>query len=471
MHKGPNDCFKRSDCHELLEGVDLISVNPIQTKHTDTISDDSIREIQSKKLDLIIRFGFRILKGGILHSSKYGVWSLHHGDSEVNRGGPPAFWEVVQKLPVTGVTLQVLSNDLDGGRVITKSFIRTNPTSFYRNQCDLYWAGVELITGALQKFSIDLKLEEVPTRFYSNKLFKSPGSIKAFLIFVELFLTRFSKFILRKLKRHRWSIYVASSTGNQFETSLFRYRRIKSPSHTDWADPFVVKHQDQYCVFFEELQSGSRCARISFLGLDNQGKAIDPKPKSIIQESFHLSYPFVFNYKGSYYLVPESATDNNVWIYYCEQFPDKWTRLKALIPQVALYDPTIHYHEGFWYLFGTQKPFSGSSADQYLYIYYASDLLEGQWKPHPRNPITRDVRGARPAGRIFEFEGKLIRPSQMGAPNYGYGIRFMNITLLTPDEYEERIIDEVIPNWISGLRAVHTFNMAEGLSVIDAQSG
>ncbi|MGE0772982.1 MAG: hypothetical protein AB7K37_14800 [Cyclobacteriaceae bacterium] len=470
IHKNPNDCFERFDCRDLLEGLDVISVKPTQTKFTDSFSDESIREIQSRQLDVMIRFGFRILKGDILRTAKFGVWSLHHGDSKVNRGGPPAFWEVVEKLPVTGVTLQILSGDLDGGRVISKSFIRTNSTSFYRNQVDLYWAGVELLVNTLRKFSIDRSLEPVSTRFYSNRLFKNPGNLKAFWIFLFFLLRRLYKYFLRLARRPRWSLYFAKSSGSRFETSLFRYKRIESPSGVDWADPFVIKHQDRYYLFFEELPSGSRVAHISFICLSNTGKLIEPTPTPIIQEAFHLSYPFIINYNGSYYLIPESATDNNVWLYVCEQFPKKWTKLKALVPNAAIYDPTLHFHGGFWYLFGTQRPYPGSSPDQYLHIYLTDDLLGGRWKPHPLNPITRDVRCARPAGRIFEFDGKLVRPVQLGAPNYGYGVRFMQITRLTPEEYNEEYFDEVVPHWESGLRAVHTFNVAEGLSVIDAQS-
>jgi hypothetical protein len=42
------------------------------------------------------------------------VWSYHHGDNEFYRGGPPHFWELYEKAPLSGVILQVLTEELDG---------------------------------------------------------------------------------------------------------------------------------------------------------------------------------------------------------------------------------------------------------------------------------------------------------------------------------------------------------------------
>jgi len=44
----------------------------------------------------------------------FGVWSWHHGDEDKYRGGPPAFWEIVNADPVTGALLQRLTERLDG---------------------------------------------------------------------------------------------------------------------------------------------------------------------------------------------------------------------------------------------------------------------------------------------------------------------------------------------------------------------
>ena len=62
----------------------------------------AIAALLSHDLDVILRFGFNILRGEVLTSARYGIWSFHHGDNEFYRGGPPLFWEVVEDNPCSG---------------------------------------------------------------------------------------------------------------------------------------------------------------------------------------------------------------------------------------------------------------------------------------------------------------------------------------------------------------------------------
>lgn len=472
-----HDCFQRVSLDEILEGIEVLPVTPVCTSFTDQITKQDTDLIMAKNLDLLIRFGFRILKGEILHAAKYGIWSLHHGDNEVNRGGPPAFWEVVNSEPVTGVTLQRLTNALDGGEVIDKAYIRTDRTSFNRNQNALYWAGIELVCSSLdnlahklrqaQPYHLDVPL--VNKVFYSKPLYRNPGNTRALRIFSSFWFRRFRESLRLVFRKQQWSLYYYRSKQASIETSLYRYKKLSPPAGTEWADPFVVRHDQRFYLFFEEHIFKNKKAHLSCFVFDEQAKLTSSQPVKILEESHHLSYPFIFEEGGSYYLLPEAAACGSVWLYRCEKFPDDWKRYKQLLPDIALYDPTLVHHQNTWYLFGTQKPLAGNSADQYLCIYFSNDLFSESWQAHPKNPVTRDVRGARPAGRIFERDGKLIRPGQLGAPKYGYGIRFHEITKLSPTEFEEKAFDDILPEWKEDLLATHTFNFVDGFSVIDVQ--
>ena len=91
------------------------------------------------------------------------------------------------------------------------------------------------------------------------------------------------------------------------------------------------------------------------------------------------------------------------------------------------------------------------------------------WTPHPLNPLSLDVRGARPAGKIFKKNGKLLRPTQIGAPKYGYGIQINEIENLSTTEFSEKKVGDIFPKWDNGLLASHTLNFVDGFTVIDAQ--
>lgn len=46
--------------------------------------------------------------------------------------------------------------------------------------------------------------------------------------------------------------------------------------------------------------------------------------KEVLNENFHLSYPNVFEYDGSIYMLPETFESNQLRLYKCVSFPYKW---------------------------------------------------------------------------------------------------------------------------------------------------
>ena len=68
--------------------------------------------------DVVVRFGFGILKGDVLTEPEHGVLSFHHGDVRRYRGRPVGAWEFIDGAREGGVTLQRLTETLDGGRVV-----------------------------------------------------------------------------------------------------------------------------------------------------------------------------------------------------------------------------------------------------------------------------------------------------------------------------------------------------------------
>ena len=84
------------------------------------------------------------------------------------------------------------------------------------------------------------------------------------------------------------------------------------------------------------------------------------------------------------------------------------------------------------------------------------------------NPVVNDVRTARPAGHIFSQNGNLIRPSQDCSVRYGYALNFNRITKLSETEYEEIPETRLEPSPGKNILATHTFNKADGMTIIDA---
>jgi len=446
---------------------DLIyNTTPIQKQFSDWIDEDCISFIKGKQPDLVLRFGFRILRGSILGIPKFGVWSLHHGDNKVNRGGPPGFWEVVRQESISGVTLQQITEDLDGGKVIGRAFIKTDLLSFYRNQVNLFETGIRLFEEKLiQLTKGTLKAEITTFDFYSNSLFKDPNNVSSFLIFIG--------FVKRIIKRSLYNLFyeqqwiISHSKSNNSEETLYRFQSLIPPKGISWADPFPISEENKLWLFAEEIVGNGLGRVVCFEYLKDEKRF--GLPKIIIQEDFHLSYPFVFRYENNWYMMPETGESGNVIVYKADDFPYSWKKHEIVVKNKKLYDATPFEYNKKWYCFASERSRSTSSPNDLLQLYVLENGPLGSWKPHSSSPIKIDVRGGRCAGKIFEKDGKIFRPAQLGAPKYGYAIQIYEILHLDDVSFQEQLVDTIFPNWSKENLATHTYNQTNGWQFIDCQ--
>ena len=76
-----------------------------------------VAEAVAAEADVAVRYGFGFLVGPILTALEHGVLSFHHGDLREYRGQPMGFWEFVNGDDEVGITVQLIDETLDGGRV------------------------------------------------------------------------------------------------------------------------------------------------------------------------------------------------------------------------------------------------------------------------------------------------------------------------------------------------------------------
>ncbi|MCF8111172.1 MAG: hypothetical protein K9J85_06750 [Desulfobacteraceae bacterium] len=193
------------------------------------------------------------------------------------------------------------------------------------------------------------------------------------------------------------------------------------------ADPFVICSGDKHIYLFHEIVlKGVPPGKIAVSVFDQKNNRWEYKGV-VIDEPFHLSYPYVFYANENYYMIPETKAAKSVRLYKAIEFPLKWRFVKSIIKDRKLVDPSIVWFEGKFYLFANRK--------KRLYLYYAGDLT-GQWAPHPKSPVRRG-NYARCAGRIIEYKGELFRPAQELSKGYGNSMRFFRIRRLSDKEYRE----------------------------------
>lgn len=201
------------------------------------------------------------------------------------------------------------------------------------------------------------------------------------------------------------------------------------------ADPFMIKEKDRWYMFFEVLNrrtgQGDIGLAVSDDGLEWTYRRI------VLDEPFHLSYPYVFRWENDYYLVPESVEAGAVRLYRAHRFPDEWVFAGTLIDGVRLADPSLFLHDGRWWLLG-------KGSKHTLRLFFAEGLT-GPWREHPQSPVVKgDPRSARPGGRVLAEDGRVLRYAQNGEPCYGRQVLAFEITLLTPTAYRERPMAEPV---------------------------
>jgi hypothetical protein len=167
-------------------------------------------------------------------------------------------------------------------------------------------------------------------------------------------------------------------------------------------------------------------------------------------------------------MVPESAENRTIELYRCRNFPDDWSFSHNLMVNVTAYDATLFPSQGKWWLFANMQEVAGASTWDELHLFWAATPVSNEWIAHPLNPVISDVRSARPAGPVFERDGRLYRPSQDSSGRYGRALNINEIVELTPNSYREVPVQRLGREVMPGAKAVHTFSGSRRVSFIDA---
>jgi hypothetical protein len=458
---------------EVFDATPYISIAPEETRFSHRLRPEDAERIQSYRLDVAIRIGFKILRGNFLKCARYGVWSYHHGDNRINRGVPPGFWEVFERWPVTGVIVQILTEDLDSGSILRRSYSQTDPSLVIRNYSRHYWKAVSLLPRALKElhrlgpeaFFVKVNKANRHPEFYSHPLRTLPTNAKVFSLALSHYARCLWEKILALFYRKQWILLYDLARGEQFSRSFWRFKKLVPPKNLCWADPFVLFRNDRHYVFLQQRNGAANQGHIAYIILNPDGRPSEAR--KILEKPYPLSYPFVFHYEGVDYMIPESGANSTVDLYSCIAFPDRWEYRSTLLQGVRAVGATMLRHDGWWWLFTNIRERPGASFDDELFLFYNSDLLSGSWTPHPLNPIVSDARSARPAGRIFEHNGNLYRPSRDNSGSGMNGMKINHIVNLSTTCYEEVCVNDIGPLWDSSIVQMNTINYLSGLTIID----
>jgi hypothetical protein len=233
-----------------------------------------------------------------------------------------------------------------------------------------------------------------------------------------------------------------------------------------YADPFPVVVGDRTYLFVEDFDHRRGRGVISVVEFGDKGPL--GSPRTVLAADVHLSYPYVFEYAGEMWMVPECSAGRTINLYRAAEFPDVWELEATLVAGVEASDPTLFQEAERWWMMATVRDEGGSFSDA-LHLWSAASIL-GPWVPHRRNPVLIDIAAARPAGRVVRRGGRLIRPIQDCRCGYGTGLALAEITRLDDNEFDQRVLAILRPGDIWPGRRLHTLNRAGRLECIDGSA-
>lgn len=392
----------------------------------------------------------------------YGIWRLDFG---CRQDGGEGLREVAERWPTSSLNLRV---HLPGNRdkLLCQSCTRTLPFSPTQNRNKLLCRAASLPGRALKQVYASHGAALLAARPWS---LRPPGEQATDSNLNALFgIARIGAGIanraLEKLSRvDQWFIAYRFGEPARGPHDPGRFTCLMPPRDRIWADPFPLVRGGHHYIFFEELVFAEGKAHISVVEIGRDG--ICSAPKRVLERPYHLSYPFLIESDGELFMVPETGLNGTVELYRCERFPDLWRFERVLLRTGCCADATFHRAAGRWWMFVTIGADSSDVHDE-LFLYHA-ERLDGEWIPHPRNPVKSDVRNARPAGRLYVAGGQLYRPAQIGAPRYGSGISINRVLKLSPEDYREEEIGCLVPLPCCDILGIHTFNRVGDLYVTD----
>lgn len=405
--------------------------------------------------------------GALADCSTYGVWSVAFGDAgDPRTQGTPVFWEIVEGRPSTSTRLCIRWKGSATQRVLYSSVAATYRHSVSRARNHIYWKLSAALTRTIQGLWEDPagfreRLRAAASAEGTTKPPGPPGNLAMLGAMTRLARRYAAGRWTHALYRDQWAL--AYQRGARERPAIDAFRTLLPPTDRYWADPFPIRMGKDYYIFHEELLFATRKGTIVLSVVDDAGQIAGPIP--ILEKDYHVSYPFVFQWDGDFFMIPQTDS-HRVELYRCVNFPARWELERVLLPGVTASDPTPAFLGGRWWLFANVPAYGATWVHDELHLFHADSPL-GPWTPHRNNPVKSDVRSARPAGRIFERDGQYYRPAQDCSRRYGYAVSINRIVRLDPDVYEEVEVDRISPHRDSRLAGVHTFNVADDMTVID----
>jgi hypothetical protein len=445
------DHFSCFDISTILPGTAIIR-----------LADDTDQNtIGSLNVDLFIAFSEAATQN--LHAAaRLGTLRLTHS-GELTKSGPAGYWEVYKRMDVSGFVIERITSAPRVRDVLLLGYVGTQ---FYYllNQATLFEKSHYYLFKTVEKIALLSDVPKPRTDLQWSPTFPAipslPQSVSYLLGLAHLLAGKINENF--RHFSHDWNVGYMRTGWRQTESCEVRI--IENPPQHILADPFVVSQHGRTFCFAEDLDSATNRGTIVAYSINEEqatyaGVALD--------EDCHLSFPYVFEYRGELYMCPETSEKREIRIYKCLGFPLQWKLEKVLMKDISAVDTMLFERNGRWWMMTNTDPAQWDDHSMELRIFSATSPVDDDWRPHPGNPFMIDASRTRNGGIVLE-DDKVFRVAQgQGFDMYGKRVTINEIVQLDDQIYIEQCVRSISPAIENGIAGTHHFHTNGAITIFD----
>jgi hypothetical protein len=416
--------------------------------------------------DLVVQCGTGMQSAELARCARLGALELLLGSSHGSSDGTSGFWEVLNQSDKSAFALRHVSPCGQQLKTLVNGYLPTQ-SSFLMNQATLVTQIHESLKELLSRLTDGTQPADI-SQMGNDVVVRPVRREKPTAAQLFSYGTAVAKRALTLRLRNlfglteRWQVHYKRRDWQQLD--LQSDGVIPNPPGGYFADPFLrATPQGMYC-FVEEFVDSSQRGVISVLRLGAKGPVYLGK---VLDEPFHLSFPYLFEFAGDLYMCPEAHQSKQIRIYKCKSFPLQWELHSVAMDQLAAVDSVIFAAQGLWWMLCGVLPRGDVESFPQLHLFSAPDPLSGQWTPHGQNPLRIDPEFARNGGLLREGE-RLFRVAQASAFSaYGSSINICEIQNLSAQRYNEVLSARMNAKFKPGVTGLHHIDSVGGMTVWD----
>lgn len=429
------------------------------------------RLIEEIGADLVLRTTPEGLPNLALRALPHGEWAFNFADEWGVNADWYGYAPVMRQEPTTSLALYARHEGEEPHCIVSTAF--STKFSGARNNAYIKERAAALFLRELRRVADQVDAPTAPEDVVGAAAPPPAAALPRYAATLARELGRRArKAVLERLGHDpaMWTLYLGQGSIDAFDPQAAR-QVPPTPTATDTsirADPFLFEQHGACYLFYETYSHGDTNAHIAVGRLDEDG--LTPLGEAL-RCPYHLSYPFVFRDGEDIFMMPETHAARRIEIWRCTGFPHKWELYASALEGQSAADSVLVRLQDKWWLFTNLSTFHAYEDHCCeLHVFQVDGPRLGRLVPHRRNPVVMGSLFARNAGRIFDIDGKIYRPSQQNSHGiYGYGLNIMEIEQLDLLTYRERCVRTILPDFKPELLGCHHFDAAGGRFVLDAR--